>query len=179
MKRDAIVKSLLSVAHSCLGNFQREIFPIYYSPRHKYSPTGFLPLLYVHLCDCHACVIGVTIITLGVRGLCLTTSLSRWARLGPETVKTDERHSVHKYTLYNFYRSSTRVIAEALTSLFRRNFLQCCCEWFSKCWKHFLPLGTPAAYRSYFPAEENRAEGKVDKSQMKQVVSSYQKSIQL
>ena len=63
-------------------------------------------------------MIGVTIITLGVRGLCLTTSLSRSARWGSETVKTDERHSVHKYTLYNFYRSSTRIIAEALTSLF-------------------------------------------------------------
>ena len=180
MKRDAIVKSLLSIAHSCLGNFQREIFPIYYNHPDRLPPCVVCTLVWLlRLCDSsHDCYSWSERSLLNNIAVTLST-------LGAGNCKTDERHSVHKYTLYNFYRSSTRITAEALTSLFAlRSFAVIfynVAESDSQNVENSPASGDPSCVPlcSYFPAEENRAEGEVGKSQIKQVVSRYQKSIQL
>ena len=79
----------------------------------------------------------------------------------------------------NSYRSSTRIIAEALTSLFALRSLTAIPYNVAESKKHFLPLGTPAAYHFVLTSQLKRTEGGVGKSQMKQVVSRYQESIRL
>jgi len=144
IKPNAIRKSLLNIADSYLAKFSfKEKRPQNITvPRHKKSSTSALR------CTCVTVTLvwkGVTIITVGLVVWRMKWKISaeqnrcHTQHVGRGTIKTNERHLVHKSTLCNTYRSSARNMAEAFWLV---GYLWCLWGWFSKCWKHFLPLRT-------------------------------------